>query len=207
MNLASVEINPEDRPDAIDIGYPMPSPNQSLIHHLQDSVRSLESLNNNQCISNYAERFLTGRRHLLAFTDTPDCKTCDSKLPHGTFRENDQAAVYENSSLLVYEVVEPNAWTQQSYGEDPLYWMCSSLPEKSIPDGTLRCSASRINASNWSIFDHRIKYCRSEKVEEHCELQFNRLIGLVVVTCNVAKFCCMVIAAFMLKQNTLCTLG
>ena len=176
----------------------------SIGHRLQDSVMSLEPLDNRQCISNYAARFLSGRRHLLALTDISDSFTLNANNSNALVSED---SMYDTGSLLEHEVVETNTWTQQSYGEDPLDWMCSSIPENPIPDGRTKCSVSRIDASDWSIFNFRIKYCRSEKVEEHCELQLNQLIGLVVVSCNLVKVCCMVVAAFMLKQDTLCTLG
>ena len=172
--------------DNIAVGYSSMETNEkALTPRLQRLGASFNMLENDQCISAYSERFLSGRRSLLLFTD-------------GVY---DSHSVSLNSSLIEMFPVTPTSATLASY--DPLIWLCSSQDN----DFLISCDTSKLNTKAWTIHKHKIKYCRSEIIEEKCQLQFSQFIGIMVVVCNAIKFCCMSMTAFMLNQDTMCTIG
>ena len=164
----------------------------SKVRKTQEVVTSWEQLENKECISTYGAKFLTGRRDLVVFTDTPNLNN-----------------FYPGSdgSLLAYDVVQMNALTQDDLGKDPLHWMYTHIDLDYNTAHYPKWTPNLIDPSNWTVYDQEIQHCRSERVEEHCRLYFNRIVGVVVISCNVIKFCCMVIAASKLQQDELCTIG
>ena len=64
------------------------------------------------------------------------------------------------------------------------------------------------NSSNGSSLSNApIRYCLSQKVEEHCQLQFSVSIMAFVIIANFLKICCMVYTLWSLRTPTLVTLG
>lgn len=167
-----------------------PIPFESKVRKTQDVVTSWKQLENKECISTYGARFLAGRRDLVVFADTSNLTESYSGV---------------NGSLLAYTVVQMGAFIQDVFAADPLDWMCDSSPP--FYGFVQRCTPKLIDPSNWTVYGQKIQHCRSERVEEHCRLYFNRTIGIVVVLWNFIKLCCMIIAASKLQQNELCTIG
>ena len=166
---------------------------ESKVLKTQEVVTSWERLEKKDCISTYGARFLSGRTDLVLITDTQNLTESHAEL---------------NGSLLAYEVVQMNELTQTDFGNDPLEWLCD---DSIIPPPNLgrypKCTPNLVDRSNWTVYKQKVQYCRSEKVEEHCQLNFNQAIGIVVVSCNFVKFCCMIIAATKFQRNQLCTVG
>ena len=165
------------------------------VQSLQSSAAQLKRLSNEECIHKYSTRILTGNRNLLAVTSS-----------ESTVNATIQNEV-RNGSLLFIKSVGTNEYTQ-SYPThyEPFDYICSGL------DGYLdgrsdRCSPEMINPATWNIFGFPIEYCLSEIVEEQYRLQFSPVIGIVIVTCNAIKVCCMLYAALKLKSEALCTQG
>ena len=163
--------------------------NVTVARSLQQSVASLEHLDNQKCISEYSQPFLSGRQDLiLVTTDTTHDYSTTS-----------------NGRLLDFVQVNQNE-DNKMLGSNTPEWICSSLPGFT---GTVdkQCSASILDANAWRVNGYNIGYCRSELVPQRCQLQFSQPIAICVILCNVIKVSCMVIAAFKLEDETLCTLG
>ncbi|PWY70808.1 hypothetical protein BO94DRAFT_502156 [Aspergillus sclerotioniger CBS 115572] len=55
--------------------------------------------------------------------------------------------------------------------------------------------------------EYPVEYCLSQEAPEHCELQYSPTICLVVITCNVIKFLCMLLTARNDRKDIFLTVG
>lgn len=58
-----------------------------------------------------------------------------------------------------------------------------------------------------SMTGKRVQYCLSQRVEEHCKLQFSLVIMIIVIICNLMKTVCMAWIAWKQDPEPLVTLG
>lgn len=154
----------------------------ATVKRLQDNIKALERLDNAACMKAYQSRLLSDRRNLLAVT----------------------SAKPVNSSNLLNVMLElPN-------GNDPTGWICLFLPARTNKRGRLiTCDVNLAvqHADSWKVGGEAIEYCLSETVEEHCKLQFSKIIMVVVIVCNLVKVCCMLSAILKQFGESLVTTG
>lgn len=97
------------------------------------------------------------------------------------------------------------AGTTSDHGSssNPISWLCDDTSNAKI-----NCTASQGQSLNhWTVRNHKILYCYSLSMEEHCELRFSVIILLVVIICNFIKTLCTLITVWKLNEPTLVTIG
>lgn len=89
-------------------------------------------------------------------------------------------------------------WSQAQGAPDDTPWFCGDAP----------CDAKTIaDAGTWQLIGLNVEYCLSQKVEEHCKLQFSGAILVVVVVCNFCKMTIMGYIAWKRPSEPLVTVG
>jgi hypothetical protein len=160
--------------------YEYDQPSGDEIAYLQAHVDELQMLNNTDCIQAYASPLLTDRSDLVVVSEFES-----------------------NSSVAIYSLGCPMCG-------DPLSWICFGLiGNYSSSNGG--CTQSKIeanlgNASNWVLYNHRVKYCLSLQEEERCKIRFSVYIMIAVIACNVVKAVCMLLYTLE-HAGTLLTVG
>ncbi|KAL0258882.1 hypothetical protein SLS55_006386 [Diplodia seriata] len=156
---------------------------------LQKEAPQWEHLENKECIQAYAEEFLATRRNLILVVDELD---------------NTTSSLYELDSYQLkkeeYDAINP----------EPYYWICSHWYGE-LDMGGSPCSnmvgGLEADASDWTVYGYRIRYCRSEKVDPKCRLNFNLPVLCIVIAFNAVKLVCMAYAASRMHDKPLITLG
>lgn len=157
---------------------------------LQRNVSSLQRLEPVECMSAYRSSLVSDRRSVLLVTS------------------NSSAAV--NGSLVdfTYRNIDATNAGQNFYGGlfDPLSWMCAFFLTY---DSDTVCNADDAikRVDSWTLFQQPIEYCLSEKVTDHCRLQWSTTIMIVVICANIMKLLAMIAALWTLPQNTLAMVG
>ena len=160
---------------------------------IQHEVSSYQWLDNQQCVSKYSNYFLTGRQDLVLVAETPA-----PAAPTPTSGGTDDSLLY--ASVIQLSELSTNPTT------NPFAWVCSDVPGYD-PTGLKPCDGGMVKAESWAVYGNVVKGCRSKVVEERCQLQFSKTIGIIIIMCNVGKVAGMTAALLLLKRDTLCTLG
>ncbi|KAF2399581.1 hypothetical protein EJ06DRAFT_522457 [Trichodelitschia bisporula] len=145
----------------------------------------LEKLSNKDCLNEYAVPLQSKRRNVVVITEANHTHTTD---------------VFD-----VYHAWIPTEHPQSR--EEQYSWICEDI--KSNAD---RCvfhmEKLRSNASAWTISDGaRVKYCLSEKTEEHCKLQFHITLAVIVTLVTLFKTAVMFTVAISGHESPLMTTG
>ena len=161
-----------------------------LLETLNDTRASPQKMDNAQCVKSYGVDFVSQHSHVMVVSSHTD--PGDSVLAwYGTRQPRDPVAHY--------------AWICNNFartsteGPDKLPRKC--IPTKSglVPkDSTLE---------RWENSGYKVDYCLSKPVEEHCKLQFNIVIMIVVICCNFLKFAIMAYIPWKRPKTPLVTLG
>ena len=153
---------------------------ENIAHALQDDQRSLQKLANRDCIRTYAAEFVTSHANVLVVT-------FDSGLKQ--FRKSSISDVWWSSSEGATSI-------------NPWYCGGESCDAKSIAEEATWESCGYENGACLGI-----EYCLSQKVDEHCKLQFSGAIMVVVIVCNLCKMIIMGYIAWKRPLEPLVTVG
>ena len=181
------------------ISTPQSSSYVGLLNHvqaLQHSSRELERLEKLECMREYDNSILSGRRDVILITE-------DKALYNVSNAERQAKNNVRHGSLLFSDFI--NA-TSDIVNHDKMTgstWMCSSIYGASLMD----CDSSKINTNNWIVAGFKISYCLGERIQGRCKLLQNQVIAVTIVLSNAVKLCCMLYTALKLKEVTLCTQG
>lgn len=147
---------------------------------LQKTSKTLERLENNECIQTYSASIVSNRGNVLLVSQ------------------------YQGSvnSLLAIARSQPSNFLNHI---DPSLWVRVGLPDQTINATTARRWA--YTCSDHIATEYPISYCLSTKFEDRCELQFSVAIMVIVITSNFIKFVCMTWMAWKLDSQPLVTLG
>lgn len=96
----------------------------------------------------------------------------------------------------------PQAEEMQQYLDDANRWRNSSWASNI----TIQPAGS-VCAENKSEEPYMVDHCRSQKIDEKCQLVFNLPICLAVIFCNAAKVFCMFLTAHDERREILLTVG
>ena len=163
-------------------------PWQQRLQKYQADQGLLLKLDNEACIKQYQESFISTNADLVVVTE----------------------ATNSTNSLIGF--VEKAISGIVVHPKDRRSWMCNTPFDKP-------CTVSpAANKSDWSIATaptgdlssistNSVQYCLSQKVPEHCKLQFSMAIMIVVIICNIVKAGCMGLVAWKKSPEPLVTLG
>ncbi|KAF9891764.1 hypothetical protein FE257_003245 [Aspergillus nanangensis] len=148
----------------------------------------LDRLENDECISEYAEMFQTSRGSVLLVTET------------------------FNSSMKDFDTfIQPDRSTS-----DPYNWICSG--SRDLWAGMNCASEVHkvlSNSKNWTVTDtmttkrepHKVKYCLSEKTSQQCTVEYSLPLAIVVIIVNVIKALVLCGATFAMTDAPVLTTG
>jgi hypothetical protein len=153
--------------------------------HEQNLAGNLEKLTPQACIDAYAVPLQASRRNVVVITD-------DSHQRPGD----------------VFDVF--HAWIPTEHPEafgEQYSWICDD--KLGWSDQCLyHVGALRDNANNWTISDDaKVKYCLSEKTDEHCKLNVTVTLSVIVLFILFFKTVVMFAIAFLVKERPLMTTG
>ncbi len=192
-NVFDVFVGSENLVTGVGLNWSLPLddpsyPNSTLRDY--QKAANWNNLTNEECIKVYSQQFVTGNNDLLAVTSALNATTPEP-----------------NSSYPLYVQSVENA--------DDL-WLCDKTSDIET-NNSCNTSALLTDAANWTINIHRgggyptqavlIQYCLSQRVDEHCTLQFSLLIITIVIVCNITKLACMTMLLLQQQAKPLVTLG
>ena len=150
---------------------------------------TLEKLENSECIRAYAQDYISNRANLILVK---------------TFTTN------ATDDPAVYSANEANFNDDSSTGclPDPYAWVCGNNHSCDSPCQR-NVDTVLADAVNWLPFttSTKVDYCLSQKVPEHCTLQFSMTIIAIVIAFNIVKAILMAYLAFGMKEAPLLTVG
>jgi hypothetical protein len=167
-----------------------------------DTLANLTTLSNSDCITAYAQTYVTSRGTVFLIVDD----SANASLANTpAFFGNE----YYGSFSDDYCVSDPYQWICQTQ------WGACLTSYDISPEEVekLRCSNHiadmRANASNWRPMgiQYPVKHCLSIEMPEQCRLQFSIHIGVIVVLLNLVKAVLMLLVAFWLREAPLLTIG
>ena len=153
---------------------------EPIAHILQDGQSTLLKLANKDCIWTYAADFVSSHGNVLAISD--DVSAISSAPPGSDW------------NYTFIWVLGP----QVQGAPDDQPWFCGDEP----------CNTKNTTkAGTWQLNGFKVDYCLSQKVEEHCKLQFSGAILVVVIVCNFCKMTIMGYIAWKRPSEPLVTVG
>lgn len=179
--ISSIGYIPPNLGSKYPLSYTSPAPIVT-VQRLQDNVKNLERLENAACMKAYQNPLVSDRRNLLAVTAAKSANTSN--------------LLDVISNVPVYHI-------------DQSRWLCSFLPgyEHTYTSHPCDIDLAIQNADSWKVTSEPIEYCLSERVDEHCKLQFSKTIMIVVIVCNLLKVCGMLSAILRPSGEALVTTG
>jgi hypothetical protein len=125
---------------------------------MQQNASTWERLGNRNCMQQYSNVFISGRRSVLLVLST----------------KNDTNSGLQYHDADVGADLTGNWWICSETGNDGGSMTCN--PEKYTS-----------TASNWTVFDYPIEYCLSQPTKDICSVNFSMTIMTVVLSFNVLK--------------------
>lgn len=125
---------------------------------IQHLVLSWERLENKECLQQYSNVFIFGRRNVLLVSSTKN--SANSVLMYGD--------------------------TDLTLGMDNNWWLCSETG-KYDGSMTCNPENYLSTANNWTVFDYPVEYCLSETTKDICSVNFSMTIMTVVLGFNALK--------------------
>lgn len=140
---------------------------------------SWERLENKDCIQQYANVFISGKRNVLLVSST----------------KNDTNSVLMWDDADIDGEMDGNWWICSEGGQDGGNMNCN--PDKFVS-----------TASSWTVFDYPIEYCLSQPTQDECSVNFSMTIMVVVLSFNALKVILMVWVLFRFDaEHILTTVG
>ena len=165
--------------------------------HSAVTQNKLQKLDSQTCMSEYGQEYLTSRSDLVLLlgddnsTDVPEC--FGQVSVSGTkFAEQDPF-----SSICDGIADDCAFWIQIHHTKDDDFDKLDPL--------------SSYNQTSWTprtvAIARTLEYCLSRQTPEHCKLQFNLFLMLIVIIFNIFKLASMSFLAFGMKETPLMTIG
>ena len=126
----------------------------------------------------------------------------------------DHGVGFEHDDLFTLEKLMaqyPQAEEMQQYLDDAGHWKNSSWASNiKVQPAGFQCAENKDNyfrRYGLNKEPYMVDHCRSQKVDEKCQLVFNLPICLAVIFCNAAKVFCMFLTAHDERREILLTVG
>jgi hypothetical protein len=146
----------------------------------------LEKLSNKDCIAAYAVPLQSSRRNVVVITETNPPKVADV--------------------FNAYHAWIPTASSKE--GPEQFSWLCSDMNLTSSDQCLYHMEHLREDTRAWTVAGGAaVKYCLSERIEEHCKINFSLQLGLIVIFFCLFKTGVMFAVAFFVSEAPLMTTG
>lgn len=147
------------------------------------NTQSLERLSTSACIEAYAQVYQVAHGNLLLVAPNN----------RGNFTQ-DPAAEYE-------DVIPPGYYGDRRF--EAFRWVCGDRAS----DCKLHISTLQREAATWQPFGYPVEYCLSERIEQHCHLEYSAHILLIVGFMGILKFATMLYVTIGIHDTPLLTIG
>ena len=148
---------------------------------IQDNLSTIQRLEPKACLEAYAVSFVSDRSQVVLVASQ------DST----------------NQEFVLYnETITSNLNSGWNGAYD---WICETTPGGNQKMCDLRQAAANVSSTLFHTWN--IQYCLSQRVEEHCLLQFSPTIMVIVIMCNLVKMTVMMWIAWRQDWEPLVTLG
>lgn len=161
----------------------------NVIHHMFNLHREgkLERLDKSDCLSAYAQSFQSARGNVLLVVSNST-----QGFTEGAFAD------YEDQEAPMTSLDDSNP--------DPFSWICKQYTTR--PGSCLSyLSEVRSDIGDWRPFSKQVEYCMSEKVDQHCRLEYSAYLLLLVALIGLVKTAVMVFIIFKIQDTPLLTIG
>ena len=162
----------------------VPLSDLAFLENLRDEVSSYETLSTFECIKQYGVDYVSKRANLVLVSSN---------------RQSDQ------SILRVAKVQTPRSELTTTWPYLPYWWICGIDKDNVRPHS--QCNLKSVTKKPWEPFGFPVEHCLSQRIEEHCTLQFSIGIMVIVVLCNVTKMIVMSYIAWEKPEAPLVTIG
>ena len=153
-------------------------------------LNTMERLENEDCIREYSQEFLSRRRDVVLVSETA-CIYSEEVIRYNISTTDDHTGSNSHSWI---------DGTQLEHGNERLHTTLCGNPSDTIAT----------NTSEWGVYWNssvKVKYCLSQQVDEQCEVHFSIQIMIVVILCNFVKAISMLMVLFVYKKPPLITMG
>ena len=149
-----------------------------------------EKLENAQCIKAYGHQIVSVRGDLVAISSA-----VNASEPLVLIQDTSELDAF--SSDVTYD------WICENYQDDDPrndtdYWCDPNVIVTKHQDG------------NWTLLGDRnypVQYCLSQRIKEHCKIQFSLVIMIITISCNLIKMGCMLLTLWFHRFKPLVTIG
>ena len=180
--------------------------------HSTVAANSLQRLENKACIAEYAQDHLTSRRDLLVVL-----KEANTTRTPKYFGQFSVSGAYFNWPAQD----PPFGWICSGIDSDCRTWigMANSIASDVTTSAFGQYSGTTLPEMNdgssladvWSLkiegVSRRVEYCLSQQTPEHCKLQFNLYLMLVVMGFHLVKLILMGCLVLCIEETPLITIG
>ena len=190
--VASYEALPNTTQDAL----------ETTLQDYQEDLTSLAILENNACTEAYTAPIISSESDLLVVLDYSDAinNSLLAVLPNVESRSVN--ANFDYAFCLFPGTCDastnPHNWSTDSFASAIAYPDDYEFSYKELVF---------VNGEVEFMSGIRVQYCLSQRVEEHCKLQFSLVIMAIVMICNLIKTVCMGWIAWKQDPEPLVTLG
>ena len=162
---------------------------QNVINRMFDFSKAdkLERLSNSECVNAYAQNYQSARGNILLVV---------SNATEGY--KNEAVADYETS---VAPITDLDGSTPNPFG-----WICEQYMTSSQSCANI-ISKVQSDIDDWQPFRKPVQYCLSEKIDQHCRLEYSAHLVLVVVLIGLVKTTTMLYIAFGVGDVPMLTIG
>lgn len=161
----------------------------NVINHMFDlhQAGKLERLSSTDCVKAYAQNYQSARGNLLLVV---------SNSTQG----------FTTGAVADYETQVAPVTSLDDSQPDPFEWICDQYMTQGAG-----CSSwlSKVESeiSDWKPFRKPVEYCMSERIEQHCRVEYSAHLLLVVVLIGLLKTTTMLYIAFRIRDVPLLTIG
>ena len=175
---------------------------ETTLQNYQKNLTALAVLENNACIQAYTAPVISSESDLLIVTDSNDTNITLLGLLHNV--ESQLVNATPEYAFCLFPGTcdvsnNPQDWSIESFAS-----VVPGYPESyDLSNGELVL----VNDVIGSLEELPVQYCLSQRVEEHCKLQFSVVIMVMVMICNLIKTVSMGWIAWKQDPEPLVTLG
>ena len=181
---------------------------ETTLQDYQKNLTQFAVLENNACVAAYTAPIISSQSDLFVVFNNSDANNSDFSNSLLGFLPNLESQLV-NSTLGYAFCLFPGTCNAST---NPQYWSFEGFARAvAHPQdyGFFNGALGLVNYENEieHMNETRVEYCLSQRVEEHCKLQFSLVIMIIVMICNLIKTVCMGWIAWKQDSEPLVTLG